>query len=154
MILAIAAALALTADLTPGVPGAPIASDLTYAMPIAGDWTYAATAGGSEATFSDSAGRAQLTLRCTRATRRVAIMKTAGAASPSLWVWTSSQSKILPATYDASTARVSAELAAWDPLLDAMAFSRGRFAISVEGAPPLVLPTQPEVARVVEDCRG
>jgi hypothetical protein len=153
MILAIAAALALTADLTPGVPGAPIASDLTYAMPIAGDWTYAATAGGSEATFSDSAGRPQLTLRCMRGTRRVAIMKTAGAASPSLWVWTSSQSKILPATYDASTARVSAELAAWDPLLDAMAFSRGRIGVSSSGLAALVAPPWGEVGRVVEDCR-
>jgi hypothetical protein len=153
MILAIAAALALTADLTPGVPGAPIASDLTYAMPIAGDWTYAATAGGSEATFSDSAGRPQLTLRCMRGTRRVAIMKTAGAASPSLWVWTSSQSKILPATYDASTARVSAELAAWDPLLDAMAFSRGRIGVSSSGVAALVAPSWGEVGRVVEDCR-
>ncbi len=153
MILAIAAALALTADLTPGVPGAPIASDLTYAMPIAGDWTYAATAGGSEATFSDSAGRPQLTLRCMRGTRRVAIMKTAGAASPSLWVWTSSQSKILPATYDAPTARVSAELAAWDPLLDAMAFSRGRIGVSSSGVAALGAPPWGEVGRVVEDCR-
>ena len=86
-------------------------------------------------------------------TRRVAIMKTAGAASPSLWVWTSSQSKILPATYDASTARVSAELAAWDPLLDAMAFSRGRIGVSSSGLAALVAPPWGEVGRVVEDCR-
>lgn len=152
MILAIAAALALTADLTPGVPGAPIASDLTYAVPIVGSWTYAATPGGSEATFSDSAGHPQLTLRCTRATRRVAIQKTSGAASPSLWVWTSSQSKILPATYDAS-ARVNAELAAWDPLLDALASSRGRIGVSSSGLAALVAPPWGEVGRVVEDCR-
>ena len=38
-------------------------------------------------------------------------------------------------------------------LLDAMAFSRGRFAIDVNGLPSLYLPAWPEVGRVIEDCR-
>jgi hypothetical protein len=153
MIIASAAALALTADLTPGVPGAPVASDLTYAMPIVGNWTYGATATGSEATFADLAGHPQLTIRCTRATRRVAIQKPAAAASPSLWVWTSSQSKILLATYDPASARVSAELAPFDPLLDAIASSRGRIGVSSSGLAALVAPPWAEVGRVIEDCR-
>ena len=45
-------------------------------------------------------------------------------------------------------------LAARDPLLDAMAFSRGRFVIAAQGAAPLVLPAWPEVSRVIEDCRS
>ena len=44
-------------------------------------------------------------------------------------------------------------LAASDPLLDSMALSKGRFAIEVAGAPPLYLPSWPEVTRVIEDCR-
>jgi hypothetical protein len=40
------------------------------------------------------------------------------------------------------------------PLLDAMVFSRGRFAISMPGSPALVVPAGTEVAHVVEDCRG
>lgn len=40
-----------------------------------------------------------------------------------------------------------------DPLLDAMAFSRGRFAVEVQGLPTLYVPSWPEVSRVVEDCR-
>jgi hypothetical protein len=34
-----------------------------------------------------------------------------------------------------------------------MAFSKGRFAIEAGSAPPLYLPSWPEVTRVVEDCR-
>ena len=40
-----------------------------------------------------------------------------------------------------------------DPLLDAMALSKGRFAVEVEGEPPLYLPSHAEVSRVIEDCR-
>jgi hypothetical protein len=39
-----------------------------------------------------------------------------------------------------------------DSLLDAMAFSRGRFVLQA-GTADLVLPAWPEVARVIEDCR-
>jgi hypothetical protein len=40
-----------------------------------------------------------------------------------------------------------------DPLLDAMAFSRGRFAVETAGKPTLYVPSWPEVSRVIEDCR-
>ena len=40
-----------------------------------------------------------------------------------------------------------------DPLLDAMAFSKGRFALEVAGLPTLYVPSYPEVTRVIEDCR-
>lgn len=40
-----------------------------------------------------------------------------------------------------------------EPLLDAMAFSKGRFAVEVAGEPPLYLPSHAEVSRVIEDCR-
>jgi len=40
-----------------------------------------------------------------------------------------------------------------DPLLDAMALSKGRFAVEVEGLPTLYLPSWAEVSRVIEDCR-
>jgi hypothetical protein len=44
-------------------------------------------------------------------------------------------------------------LQARDNLLDAMAFSRGRFAVEVAGLPTLYVPSWPEVSRVIEDCR-
>ena len=43
--------------------------------------------------------------------------------------------------------------AASDPMLDAMAFSRGRFALEVAGLPTLYVPSWPEISRVIEDCR-
>jgi hypothetical protein len=154
MLLAIAAALALAAAQTPRSDGAPVESNLEYARPIAGNWVYAATADGSEVTFDDSGGHPQLTIRCTRSTRRVAILKNAPAASPSIWVWTSSQTRSLPAGYDAASARVVAELGAYDPFLDAMASSRGRIGFSTSGLAALVIPPWADVARVIEDCRA
>jgi hypothetical protein len=152
MLFAIAAVLALTADTTPNVAGAPLASNLEYAMPIEGSWTYAAGSDGSQATFYNSSGQPQLTIQCTRSTRRIALLKP-GAAAPAIWVWTSSQKKSLPASYDAASARVRAELQAFDPLLDAMAASRGRIGFSTSGLAALVVPPWAEIGRVVEDCR-
>ena len=149
----IAAALALTAAPSLAAQAVPAASNLTYDMPIAGSWSYAGTAQGSEVTFIDSASRPQLTIRCTRATRRVSVLKPAPAAAPYMWIWTSSQVKNVPATFDASSARVVAEMAAFDPLLDAIASSRGRIGFSTSGLAALVVPPWADVGRVVEDCR-
>jgi hypothetical protein len=49
---------------------------------------------------------------------------------------------------------MSITLSASQRLLDAMAFSRGRFRVEVAGLPQVLLPSWSEVGRVVEDCRG
>jgi hypothetical protein len=49
--------------------------------------------------------------------------------------------------------QLAVSLVTRDPLLDAIAFSRGRFMVEVPGTATLYLPAWPEVARVVEDCR-
>ena len=152
MIIPIVAAFALTTDATPNVAGAPVASNLEYVKPIEGTWAYSATASGSEATFNNLSSQPQLTIRCTRSTRQITLLKP-GAASPTLWVWTSSQSRNLPATYDATAARVVAQLGAYDPLLDAIASSRGRIGFSSSGLAALVVPPWANVGRVIEDCR-
>jgi hypothetical protein len=148
-----AAALALIADPTPNTAGTPVQSNLEYAEPIAGNWTYGTTNDGSEATFSNASGQPQLTIRCTRSVRHVAILKAAPSASPSLWVWTSSEKMSLQATYDTSSSSVIADLGAYDPLLDAIASSRGRIGFSSSGLETLVIPPWAEIARVIEDCR-
>jgi hypothetical protein len=51
------------------------------------------------------------------------------------------------------SANLAATLPARDSLLDAMALSRGRFAVEASGLPTLYLPSWAEVSRVVEDCR-
>jgi hypothetical protein len=148
-----AAALALIAAPSFAVQSVPANSNLTYDMPIAGTWTYAPTSDGSAATFVDAASRTQLTIRCTRLSRQVTIAKPASAAAPFMWIWTSSQVKNVPATYDATSAQVSASFTAFDPLLDAIASSRGRIGFSTSGLAALVVPPWADVGRVIEDCR-
>lgn len=129
-------------------------SDYSFAQPVGGNWSYAALADGSEARFTGASGQVQLALRCTRTTRRVTISRPASAPAPSLLVWTSSASRTITAPgYDAASGRLNVQLAAFDPLLDAMVFSRGRIAVGAGTAPALVVPPWPELARAVEDCR-
>ena len=69
-----------------------------------------------------------------------------------LAVTTTGTRRLLTASTDgAGGAQVS--LPARDPLLDAMAFSRGRFMLEMPGSPTLYLPAWPELSRVIEDCR-
>ena len=145
--LALTAASALHAEAAPPIP------DLATATPLGGNWSWAQTADGSEATFTDAYARPQLTIHCARAARRVSIAKPASAAAPFLGLWTSAQTRNLPASFNPATARLSADLPAFDPLLDALASSRGRIGVSVSGTPALVVPAWAEVARVIEDCR-
>ncbi|NUQ17745.1 MAG: hypothetical protein HOP95_04725 [Sphingomonas sp.] len=151
---AFSAALALIAAQSPAAAGTPVESNLEYAKPVAGNWVYATASDGSSATFDNLSGQPQLTIRCTRSTRHVAILKNSPIASPSLWIWTSSQTKTLPATYDASSGRVRVDVGAYDPLLDAIASSRGRIGFSTSGLAALVVPPWADVARVIEDCRA
>ena len=129
-------------------------ADLSTATPIDGSWTYAATSDGSEARFTNASATVQLTVHCTRATRRVSISKAASAAAPLLNVWTSSLTRSVPSAFNPTTGRLTFELSNYDPLLDAMASSRGRVGFSVGTEPALVVPAWPEAARVVEDCRA
>ena len=150
---AFAAALALPLT-TPALSQAPARIDLDRYPPLAGNWSFRAIAGGSESAFSDlSAGR-RLVVRCNRSNRTVSIVRTGvPAAAPTLTIWTSSAARSVPARWEASQV-LTADLTARDPLLDAIAFSRGRFATAAAGAPMATLPWSPEAARVIEDCRS
>jgi len=151
----LAAALAqAAASPLPAPTTTPAASpDFTYAIPISGNWTYAPAPDGSAATFVNASALPQLTVRCVRATRRVSLSKPASVAVPFLSVWTSTMTRSVPASFDPATARQTIQIPAYDPLLDALAVSRGRIAVYIPDKPALVVPAWPEVARVVEDCR-
>jgi len=127
--------------------------DLSTVAPVAGSWTYTPVAGGSDATYADTAGNPQLWVHCTRPTRRVTIAKPATAAAPLINVWTSSLTRSVPASFNPATMRLTIELAAFDPLLDAIASSRGRVGFTVGTQPALVVPPWAEASRVFEDCR-
>jgi len=129
------------------------AVDYNIAQAAPGSWSYLPVPGGSEARFTDASATIRLTIQCTKATRRVMISHTSAAPASSMFVWTSSATRNLPAQFDAKGMRVTADLAANDPLLDAISFSRGRFVVSMPGTAALVMPAWPEAARAVEDCR-
>jgi hypothetical protein len=109
-----------------------------------GSWKYARDAGGSAATFTETGGVADLVLRCDSAAR--AITLTRPGTTGAITVTTSYGAK----TWSASPVA----LAAADPLLDQIAFTRGRFTVDGGGLKQLVLPAWAEPARVIEDCRG
>jgi urea transporter len=146
-LIALAPATAVTAQTVA------TALDFNTAQVMPGSWGYQSTAGGSMARFVDTAGTARLVLECTKATRRVSVSLTSSAPAASLSLWTSIASRNMPARFEANAMRVTAELPAYDPLLDAIAFSRARIAVTMPGGVPLVVPSSPEAARTVEDCR-
>ena len=102
----------------------------------------------------DSTGISRITIQCTRASRQVTISRASAVAAGAMTVWTTSAQRSVPARYEPATLRLSADLAASDTLLDAIAFSRGRFALAVTGTSTQVVPAWPEIARVIEDCRA
>jgi len=104
-----------------------------------GEWRYAITATGSQATYANA-----IEVRCERSTRRIQLRRIAAGAVPSpISIATDTAERTIPA---------DGWLDAHDPLLDAIAFSRGRFVMS-GGGERLVIPAFPEAARSVQDCR-
>ena len=114
-----------------------------------GDWHYSAAGGPPSATFGSE--RMGLLVACPqRGTISFAALGTFGHA---LVIRTSFGVRRL-AVETGHLATTGIELPASDPLFDQMAFSRGRFLVTVEGGGSLVVPAWPEFARVVEECRG
>jgi hypothetical protein len=91
---------------------------------------------------------------CVRTTRQVTFSRASAAPAASIGIWTSSASTSLASRFEQPAQRVTAATTAYNPLLDAIAFSRGRFALSMPGSATLVLPTGAEVDHVIEDCRS
>jgi hypothetical protein len=127
---------------------APVVPDSAWIdAPLApGDWTQE----GADARFGP-AGAASFIVRCV-APGQVSIARAGTSSAPSMTVRTSTASRTLAAR--AEGGGVVASLPASDPLLDAMFYSRGRYAVEVPGLPRLIVPSWPEPARVVEECRG
>ncbi|WP_404371648.1 hypothetical protein AB5I39_04385 [Sphingomonas sp. MMS24-J45] len=135
---------------TPVLP-VPQGSDWRDWTVTPGDWSYRGDARGSIATYGQGGGAALLTLRCDRGAGAVTLSRSGAVGAP-LTLRTSSLVRSVPVQPGGGSA--TAALNARDPLLDAMAFSRGRFIVEQQGAPTLVVPAWAEVGRVIEDCRG
>ena len=141
-------------------PTAPILTELptpTYddwmdAPQTPGDWRYAADGPATQATFGDGPATRRLTIICDLATRRVGLARTGTADGPvQMRIRTETADRLLEARPEGDG--LLTELAASDPLLDALAFSKGRFAMETAGQETLYIPAYPEISRVIEDCR-
>lgn len=103
-----------------------------------GDWTYA----NRRAHFGFP-GQERFTIACTASG---VLLNFHGSVAGQLTIRTETATRAVKADEGVAT------LSPRDSLLDAMAFSKGRFAVE-DGRQALYLPAWPEVSRVIEDCR-
>jgi hypothetical protein len=124
---------------TPAPAPAPPPADWRDRAYSPGDWSFA----GGEARYGP------LALACDRAGGQVRLSWTGAPAGP-LTIRTSYADAARQA--QAETNGLMLAIGARDPLLDQIAFSRGRFMLQA-GAQELILPSWPEISRLVEECR-
>lgn len=135
-------------------PPPPTPSDWRDMALSPGGWVYSAQGTTSQALFGVPASEATFILRCNLAARQVELVREGLPTNPALTIRTTSSSRALPATLQNEPMQTAtAIVGARDPILDAIAFSRGRFTVEAAGLPMLVIPAWPEPARVIEDCR-
>ncbi|MBU6269275.1 MAG: hypothetical protein KGN34_17135 [Sphingomonadales bacterium] len=135
-------------------PAAPVAQRWQDMPLAAGDWRWSNEGGNSTARFG-LPGLTLLTLTC-RTDHTVAMTRTLPAAQTNgapLTMIVHAGGSDRPLAAQAVPGGATVAMAPRDPLLDAIAFARGRFAVEVQGADTLALPSWPEVARVIDDCR-
>ena len=138
----------------PPPPSAPPANWMDAAQ-TPGDWSWRQTSGGSQALFGAPGMAPVLVLQCSRAQSQVLVVRSGGATAPvPMRILTESQTKTVSASPDnGGKSSLVAAISARDPILDAMAISKGRFAVETGGQSTIYVPSWPEVTRVIEDCR-
>ncbi len=140
-------------SVVPPRPTVPPVVDANTVSP--GAWSYAQDSRATRATFGVAGGMADFFVSCDLATRRivVAIRDVPGQAPSATMTLRATTATATYAAVPDAFGYHRADLAATDPILDALAFSRGRFTV-IGGSLERRLPTWPEFTRVVEDCRG
>jgi hypothetical protein len=121
-----------------------------------GAWRYHQHEDGTSAYFLASTGAGGFVMTCNATSGRVELWRETGITAPrALTIRTETAALALRAfPVEDTLTYLAADLPPDDRLLDAMALSKGRFAVEAEGEQPLYLPSHAEVSRVIEDCRG
>lgn len=121
----------------------------------AGDWVYRQDARGSIALFGAAGQDAMLTIRCMANSKQIFLSRAGNAANGGQFtIRTSHTLKSFAASGNGATSAYAvASIGANDAILDALTYTRGRFAIEVDGLQSLAIPSWSELARVVQDCR-
>lgn len=117
-----------------------------------GLWSYASTPGNSSARFGVTPQAAILAIQCDRGSKGITIMVSRSVSAVGGTVTLRASSLVRSIAAQGSGSFATIRLAARDPILDALAFSRGRFGVALDGV-ERAYPAWPEVTRVVEDCR-
>lgn len=126
-----------------------------------GTWTYEGAGASTSSASYGTPGASVFRIYCEGPTRQVFLQRYGAGAATTMQVRTSFGARSLPVSkgaglspgVSAGAGFATATLAARDPFLDNMIFSRGRISVQTPGTPMLVLPSWAEPARVVEDCR-
>jgi len=134
----------------PPPPPTPPPADWLAAPLTGGDWSYAPDPARPRASF-ESVGGVSFEVGCERG--RAVRLRWIGGRASAFSIRTSYGERRLPVS-EARVGEILVDLTPSDPLLEQMAFSRGRFLVHAEGGAALILPAWPELARVIEDCRG
>lgn len=144
---------------TPTPTSSPVVQQPTYenyldAPQTEGTWTYSQEPGESLGLFGIGNPVHPFVIRCDKASRQIGIARRTERPGPlRMRVVTETTTRELSANTVPDYGMVAAVLNPRDPLLDAMAITKGRFAVEVEGERTLYVPAWTEFSRVIEDCR-
>jgi hypothetical protein len=123
-----------------------------------GDWVYRRDARGSLALFGLAGQDALFVVRCDTTARQIQVSRSGIVADGQSGALTFRGSDVIRTVradnIGQTPSYVVASLPPRDSLLDALVYSRGRFLVSMVGSQDLVIPPWPEMAHVIEDCRG
>ena len=162
--LALAACVAPTAPPPPPPPApaapaprpvvvAPPPADWRDAAQTAGTWRWRMEGDRSLAEYGPYGASPVARLTCDPIAGATILWRNWPATGPlPITVTTTGARRMMTASPDGAGG-VAVSMAANDRLLDAVAFTRGRFMLEMPGAPTLYLPAWPELSRVIEDCR-
>lgn len=141
----------------PPPPPPPFQGDWRDAPQTPGEWRWSMANGHSTASYGLAGQAAIASLTCDRPSGRVILARLdsapAPAATPMAIRTTFGLRPLISDPLVSTPGWLAVALSASDPLLDTIAFSRGRFAIEAAGLDTLYLPAWPEISRVIEDCR-
>ena len=121
-----------------------------------GDWSIRTTdSRETVAIYGENASEGRFNLICNPSTRTIAIVRAGASDKPrQARILTETREKLVTmAPTTIGLPALSAQLSPSDPIFDAMALTKGRFAVETEGMSTLYLPAWAEVTRVIEDCR-
>ncbi|QZD93037.1 hypothetical protein K3162_03085 [Qipengyuania xiapuensis] len=136
---------------SPAPPAAAQFENWIDAPRTAGNWRYRSANGLKVAEYVGHDNEVKFQMDCSPEIGMLLSVAGDAAKATAIQFRTESTERLVPA--DAREGWVQAVVRPTDPLLDAMARTRGRFAVETPGLSTLYLPPWAEVTRVIEECR-